>query len=192
MPRSVRSSLWAFAQPAMSPELHMYVLLQLGVVVEACLSLLRGMIAHGSQLDMMMIAHHSATLLASVLSYRMGFVRVGAAVSFLHNASDLPLDLIRIAQAFQWEGLLQASSLAAVVSWSVARVYCFPRFIIASALLETAHLRTVYSFLPAPLVAVYFAGFLAPLVLIWLLSCCGPRASRTHEPVGPVVGPRGR
>ena len=47
---------------------------------------------------------------------RMGFVRVGAAVVALHDATDLPIDSMSIARALQISALTYASAAAAVLS----------------------------------------------------------------------------
>ena len=49
-----------------------------------------------------MLIHHAATLLVMLAALRAGFVRVGAAVLFIHDATDLPIDATRLCQSLGW------------------------------------------------------------------------------------------
>ena len=123
---------WAFSQPALSASLRAYYLFQMGIMCEACVSMLRN-VSTGRSRDAPMIVHHAVTLCVLLSAYRFGFVRVGAAVLILHDATDLPIDGIRIAQAIEWPKLLYISAISSIVSWSYFRAYCFPAYIISSA-----------------------------------------------------------
>ena len=48
------------------------------------------------------LIHHAATLLVMLAALRAGFVRVGAAVLFIHDATDLPIDATRLCQSLGW------------------------------------------------------------------------------------------
>lgn len=127
---------WTFSQPALSGALHDFYLVELGITFEAVLAM---MLTRRAK-DRPMSVHHLATLFLFLAAYRLGFVRVGAAVVALHDASDLPIDGIRIAQALEAPTLLYTSAVCAVTSWGYLRVYCFPRYIIGSILTQTGEL----------------------------------------------------
>ena len=118
-----------------------------------------------------MMVHHAATLSVLLCAWRFGFARVGVAVVSLHDASDIPIDLIRIAQAIEWEGLLYVGAATSVISWAVLRAYAFPRYIISSAIFATGHIWPTYSFVPDFYIYCGYTIYIAPLVLLWLLSC---------------------
>lgn len=166
------SQWWAFMQPALSEPLRVYYLLELGVTCEACISMTRSVL-RGRAKDLPMVVHHAATLFVFLASHRNGFVRVGAAVVSLHDVSDLPIDGIRIGQALQLDPLLYLSALLSVVSWGYFRAWCFPRYIISSALLRTEHLYATYSAVGTPHAALCtcYAMYIVPLVVLWVLSC---------------------
>ena len=164
------SQWWAFMQPALSDALHAYYILQIGVTCEASLSMLRS-VSTGRTKDAPMMVHHAATLSVLLCAWRFGFARVGVAVVALHDASDIPIDLIRIAQAIEWEGLLYVGAASSVISWAALRAYAFPRYIISSALFATGHIWPTYSFVPHFYVYCGYTIYIVPLVLLWLLSC---------------------
>tara|TARA_B110001452_G_C15129216_1_gene393530 strand:+ start:164 stop:916 length:753 start_codon:yes stop_codon:yes gene_type:complete len=164
------SQWWAFMQPALSESLRIYYLLELGVTCEASVSMLRNVMS-GRAKDLPMMIHHAATLFVFLSAYRFGFVRVGAAVVALHDASDLPIDGIRIAQALEIEPLLYVSAASAVLSWAYMRAYCFPRYIISSAIMCTGHIWHIYDFVGDAFIYCGYAIYIIPLVMLWLLSC---------------------
>ena len=127
-------------------------------------------VARGRAKDVPMAIHHATTLFIILSAHRLGFVRVGAAVLMLHDATDLPIDFLRLAQALESFPALAASAGAAIVSWATLRGYAFPRFIIWSALTQTAHMWDVHSYAPQSIIAVGYVLLIAPLVVINLLS----------------------
>ena len=48
-----------------------------------------------------MLVHHAATLFVVIAAWRLGFVRVGALVVLLFDATDVPIDGIRLGQLMQ-------------------------------------------------------------------------------------------
>ena len=164
------SEWWAFVQPPLSAALKAFYLVELGITCEASLSMIHS-VATGRAKDLPMVAHHVATLVVILAAFRFHFVRVGAAVLVLHDASDLPIDGIRISQALQIPWLLYVSAALSVASWAALRAWCFPRYIIHSAITRTAHIWPTYHFVPDAYILCGYAIYIIPLVLLWCLSC---------------------
>ena len=167
-----REAWWAFTQPALTDALRAYYVLGFATNMESALSMAVGVVA-GRGRDVPMMVHHAAVLFVMCVAYRLGFARVGVAILALHDATDLPIDCLRIAQALHWESLQYVAAALALLSWSTLRGWCFPRYIIASALFDTHHLWETWVWIweDAHKVTVGYALFLVPLVLLWGLSC---------------------
>jgi len=99
-------------------------------------------------------------------AFRYGFARVGAAILFLHDVTDLPIDAIRLCQALGWDRALYASVIATLLSWAALRLYVFPRYLVGSALFETGHLRETLDFMGTPALAVAYFLYVGPLVTL--------------------------
>ena len=160
---------WEFSQPPLSSRLLVYQCLQIAVNLESALTMVVGL-ARGRAKDLPMAIHHATTLFILLFAHRMHFVRVGAAVVMLHDATDLPIDFLRLAQALDFFPAVAASAGGAIVTWATLRGYAFPRFIIWSALTQTAHMWDVHSYAPQSIIAVGYVLLIAPLVVINLLS----------------------
>lgn len=103
------ATLWEVLQPAMGASLRAYLLAQIGYNAESSVALLLSAARGGeAQRDRAMLAHHAATMALLAIMWRWHFVRVGALVSALHDATDLPIDGIRLAQALGWSSALCA------------------------------------------------------------------------------------
>ena len=161
---------WLFMQPSLSPSLRAYYLFEIGVTWEATLTMLGGVLT-GRPCDTPMMVHHAATLAVLLFAWRFGFARVGAAVLAMHDASDVPIDVLRLGQALESDTLIYSGAAGAVLSWAYLRVYCFPRYVIASAVLQTTHLRVIFAFMGPTNITAGYVLYVAPLVLLWLLSC---------------------
>jgi len=100
-------------------------------------------------------------------AFRSGFARIGAAVLFLHDATDLPIDSTRLCQALQWRVGLYTSVVATLLSWASLRLYAFPRYVVGSALLDTSHLAEIFAQVMGTeaLVAAYLT-YVGPLVAL--------------------------
>ena len=163
---------WAFEQPALSAPLAAYCVAQAGANLESALfmglALYRGRTDDASPA---MLTHHVSTLVVMAASARAGFVRVGAAVVFLHDGTDIFIDALRIFQALDCRiGMYTAAPLT-LLSWVFFRLYIFPRFVIASALADTGHLREHFRFMPSVVMGAAYAMYVVPLCVLFLLHC---------------------
>ena len=128
--------------------------------------------ASGRAMERPMLAHHAATRAVTAAAYRFGMVRVGAAVTALHDLSDLPIDGLRIAQTLDAASLLYASAAAALVSWAYLRIYFFPRFIIISAFVDTGEMFALHcSIMGERYANTIYGVFIGPLLVLWALHC---------------------
>ena len=94
--------LWEYEQPRLSAGLYGYYVIELAFTGESCVHMLLSLAADSSSRDVPMLIHHAATLLVMLAALRAGFVRVGAAVLFIHDATDLPIDATRLCQSLGW------------------------------------------------------------------------------------------
>ena len=161
---------WAFEQPPLSSALRAYYLVQIAANLESSLTMLHSVLVVGRARDLPMVIHHAATLFVITVAQRLGFMRVGAAVAMLHDATDLPIDFLRLGQALQWLPMVTTSAVSAIVSWAALRGYAFPRMIIWSALTRTGHMWTLHDYVPAYVITIGYALFILPLVTLYLLS----------------------
>ena len=100
--------LWEYEQPRLSAGLYGYYVIELAFTGESCVHMLLSLAADSSSRDVPMLIHHAATLLVMLAALRAGFVRVGAAVLFIHDATDLPIDATRLCQSLGWTRILYA------------------------------------------------------------------------------------
>jgi len=100
--------LWEYEQPRLSTGLYRYYVIELAFTGESCVHMLLSLAANTSSRDIPMLIHHAATLLVMLAALRAGFVRVGAAVLFIHDATDLPIDATRLCQSLGWTRSLHA------------------------------------------------------------------------------------
>jgi len=158
--------LWEYEQPRLSTGLYRYYVIELAFTGESCVHMLLSLAANTSSRDIPMLIHHAATLLVMLAALRAGFVRVGAAVLFIHDATDLPIDATRLCQSLGWTRSLYASVLATLASWAALRLYAFPRYVVASALLDTTHYLEVFDFVGLKVIGVAYTLYVLPLLFL--------------------------
>ncbi|KAF1335482.1 Longevity-assurance protein, partial [Globisporangium splendens] len=88
-----------------------------------------------------MMSHHVVTIALVTWSYVVGFLPVGVIVLLLHDLSDVPLDMLKMANYLKLEGLrgLFVSELMFVVllvDWSYFRIYLYPTKLLYTAMIE--------------------------------------------------------
>ncbi|XP_008807030.1 ASC1-like protein 1 [Phoenix dactylifera] len=82
------------------------------------------------------MSHHVATVVLIVLSYIFRFARVGSVVLAIHDASDVFLEIGKMAKYSSSEGLANVSFLLFVASWIILRLIYFPFWILRSTSYE--------------------------------------------------------
>jgi len=82
------------------------------------------------------MSHHVATVVLIVLSYIFRFARVGSVVLALHDASDIFLEIGKMAKYSSCEWLAVVAFLHFVASWIILRLIIFPFWILRSTSYE--------------------------------------------------------
>lgn len=88
-----------------------------------------------------MMTHHVVTIALVTWSYVVGFLPVGVIVLLLHDLSDIPLDMLKMANYLKLEGvhgLFTSEFLFAVVliDWAYLRIYLYPTKLLYTTLIE--------------------------------------------------------
>ena len=127
--RSV-SELWRISYDA---PLHVLYLLQAAVWIATCFS---HVCLEVRRRDFaMMLAHHVVTIGLVWLSYTLNFVAVGVVIMFIHDASDVFIDLMKLSNYLQLEGprgffLVETCYVANLFSWTYLRLNVLPVHVI--------------------------------------------------------------
>jgi len=87
---------------------------------------------------LVMLAHHAATILLLGLSYQHGYMRLGLMVIYIHDVTDIVIDVLKLSNGLQLEGLrggflVEASFMGTLVSWFYYRLYLLPKSVIYQA-----------------------------------------------------------
>ncbi|KAF0713158.1 Aste57867_4488 [Aphanomyces stellatus] len=90
---------------------------------------------------LVMMTHHFVTIALVTWSYATQFMPIGVLVLLIHDASDIPLDMLKMANYLKLEarkGFFVSEGLFAIsiVGWFYSRVYLFPTKLIYSAFWE--------------------------------------------------------
>jgi ceramide synthetase len=88
-----------------------------------------------------MMSHHIVTIALVTWSYAVGFLPVGVIVLLLHDVSDVPLDLLKMANYLKLEGvkgLFVTETLYVIVlgTWIYMRIYLYPSKLLYTTLFE--------------------------------------------------------
>ena len=124
-------SLWTphpYSQPN-NTSLHLFYLVQLAIWIDTCFS--HRFIEERHKDYVMMYVHHLVTILLVLGSYANNYLRVGAVILFLHDSSDVFLDLLKIFNYLKLEGrrgcfIIEFAFLANLLVWAYTRLYIFP------------------------------------------------------------------
>jgi hypothetical protein len=88
-----------------------------------------------------MMTHHVVTIALVTWSYAIGFLPVGVIVLIIHDLSDVPLDLLKMANYLKLEGLRGAFVseilfVTLVIDWIYFRIWLFPTKALNTTLFE--------------------------------------------------------
>jgi ceramide synthetase len=78
-----------------------------------------------------MLAHHIVTIGLVCISYQNGFVRFGLMVLWIHDISDIPIDMLKLTNYLRLEQtqgffLVEISFLSTLASWAYLRLWVYP------------------------------------------------------------------
>lgn len=80
--------------------------------------------------DLQMLVHHVVTIGLILLSHCSGFGRIGAVIMLLHDASDIPADIVKITHYLGFENLCACCFGLLLAVWGYLRLYVFPYYVI--------------------------------------------------------------
>jgi len=85
-----------------------------------------------------MLAHHIVTIGLVGISYQNGFVRFGLMVLWIHDISDIPIDLLKLTNYLKLEDmggffLVEISFFSTMATWLWLRLYLYPVQVIYNA-----------------------------------------------------------
>ncbi|CAH0517013.1 unnamed protein product [Peronospora belbahrii] len=91
---------------------------------------------------LVMMTHHVVTIALVTWSYVVGFLPVGVIVLLLHDMTDVPLDMLKMANYLKMEGVpgLFTSEIlfvTTIVLWFYYRVYQYPTKLLYATIVET-------------------------------------------------------
>jgi ceramide synthetase len=91
--------------------------------------------AHAHKDYVMMYVHHLATIALVAMSYWSGLTRIGLIILFIHDCSDIGIDLLKLSNYLSIDGprnffLVEVSYACAIVMWIYFRLWYFPVYII--------------------------------------------------------------
>lgn len=120
-----------------------------------------------------MLAHHVATNLLVFGSSGRRFHRAGSMVFFVHDVSDITVDLSKLANFLKWKITTIVCFLVMTVNWVVTRLYILP-FVIYKTTLTKSHILMAEGASPLHFICyrhffyVIF-GLLIALHFLWFL-----------------------
>jgi hypothetical protein len=119
-----------------------------------------------------MFIHHVVTNLLVIGSSFCRFTRVGSMVFLVHDISDIPVDLSKLANFLKWKATTAVCFATMVGIWLITRLYILPFIIYRSVLLESwlvcsnGYIPPIYHIMYKPIFAVLI-GLLIFLHLFW-------------------------
>ena len=116
-----------------------------------------------------MMAHHIVTNCLIFLSSYYRFTRIGSMIFLVHDLSDVPIDMSKLANFVKWKITTIICFVTMVLMWIVTRLVIFPFVICGSVVTESYHFLVEKGKLDPALHEAYFAFFyflLGSLVLL--------------------------
>lgn len=84
-----------------------------------------------------MFVHHIITNILIIASSYLHFTRIGSMVFLVHDLSDVPIDISKLANFVKWKKTTIVSFITLLITWIVTRLVIFPFYIYRSVLFET-------------------------------------------------------
>jgi hypothetical protein len=134
-----------------------------------------------------MFIHHVITNLLVIGSSFFRFTRVGSMVFLVHDLSDIPVDLSKLANFLKWKISTIVCFITMVVVWCMTRLGVLPFVIYNSVLYETwwvcesgvidpiyyAHYKPIFVILIGMLILLHLAWFTMFLQMGWVIISKG-------------------
>jgi hypothetical protein len=136
-------------------DLQIFYIAQLGIWIYTCY--IHRFVDERRKDYYVMYMHHIVTIALVGLSWAVGYMRIGVLVLFIHDVSDIFVDLLKMVNYLKLEGqkgffLSEIAYVVCVLSWIYFRLYQFPFRIFRGSFLTPYVLllrtpRVSYSFL---------------------------------------------
>jgi ceramide synthetase len=164
-----------FPNHPIAPGMAWYYLIQSAYNIEAMLSLLELSFSLYNKFPYIqwspnvrgdfreMFVHHLVTNALVIGSSWLRFARIGSMVFLVHDISDIPVDLSKLANFLKWKKATAACFATMVIMWMLLRLGILPFVIFRSVLFES-HLVLVTISAPVKMYVAYRSMF------VWLLS----------------------
>jgi len=141
--QSETSTLWSVLPS--NPSVHALYLMQVAIWSVTFFSHL--FIEERHKDFLMMSIHHLVTIALLAVSYSMNLVAIGTVVLFLHDTSDIVVDLLKLANYLKLEGvrrgcLVELIFVTNFFTWGFCRLYKFATLILCSGLYGTREILT--------------------------------------------------
>jgi len=117
-----------------------------------------------------MAAHHLVTNALVITSSYFRITRSGGMVLILHDLSDVPVDLSKLANFLKWKATTIACFALMLLLWIICRLVLFPFYIIWSVQVEGTVIRDLYG-MPEDMYLLYNRWFVIGLSFLVLLHC---------------------
>jgi len=119
-----------------------------------------------------MFIHHLTTNLLTLLSYSFNFTRVGTYILYLHDFSDVPIDISKMFNFLKLKIPTAIGFSLIVVCWIYARMYVFGFYVIWSVIFDTPHSEFTSITSGSELYYnTYKSIFVVALTILYLLHC---------------------
>jgi hypothetical protein len=86
-----------------------------------------------------MLIHHIITDLLIVGSSYFRFTRVGSMIFLVHDISELPVEMSKLANFVKWKNTSAVCFTIMLITWVINRLWIFPFVIFKSFLMESHH-----------------------------------------------------
>lgn len=115
-----------------------------------------------------MAAHHFVTNALVLTSSYFRITRSGGMVLILHDFSDVPVDMSKLANFLRWKKATIVCFLIMLLFWMVCRLIIFPFYIIWSVQFEATVIRDLYG-MPEDMYLLYNRWFVIGLSFLAIL-----------------------
>lgn len=117
-----------------------------------------------------MCIHHIATNALVMLSSSFALTRIGSAIMLLHDVSDIPVDMSKLANFVKWKKTTIVCFVVMCFVWLVTRLGIFPLVMIRSIIFEFPLLTIEDTLEPEAFYSVYWI-FIIFVFVIFALHC---------------------
>lgn len=122
-----------------------------------------------------MLIHHIITDLLIVGSSYFRFTRVGSMIFLVHDISELPVEMSKLANFVKWKNTSAVCFTIMLITWVINRLWIFPFVIFKSFLMESYHYLVVLGTMDPAFYQMHVMPFcilLGGLVMLHVMWFC--------------------